>query len=68
MIFNIFAVIATLAFGILVSTSIYQIIIDNAVFMTTIHRIFLNPYFLITGAYMGVFTIYRLIILTLDER
>ena len=68
MIFNIIAVIATLVFGNIASTSIYQIIIDNAVFMTTIHSIFLNPYFLITGAYLGVFTIYRLMILSLDER
>lgn len=68
MIFNITAVISTLIFGNIAATSIYQILIDNAVFMTTIHGIFLNPYFLITGGYLGVFIIYRLIVLTWDER
>jgi hypothetical protein len=68
MIFNITAVISTLIFGNIAATSIYQILIDNAVFMTTIHGIFLNPYFLITGGYLGVFIIYRLMVLTWDER
>ncbi|MGX2959361.1 transposase [Peribacillus sp. JNUCC 23] len=67
-IFNIIAVISTSIFGNIAATSIYQILIDNAVFMTTIHGIFLNPYFLITGSYLGVFIIYRLMVLTLDER
>jgi hypothetical protein len=67
-IFNITAVISTLIFGNIAATSIYQILIDNAVFMTTIHGIFLNPYFLITGGYLGVFIIYRLMVLTWDER
>ena len=68
MIFNIIAVISTLIFGNIAATSIYQILIDNAVFMTTIHGIFLNPYFLIAGGYLGVFIIYRLMVLTWDER
>ncbi|MGE7835412.1 transposase [Viridibacillus arvi] len=68
MLFNIIAVISTIIFGSIASTSIYQIIIDNAVFMTTIHKVFLNPLFLITGSYLGIFIIYRLMILTLDER
>lgn len=68
MIFNITTVISTLIFGNIAATSIYQILIDNAVFMTTIHGIFLNPYFLITGGYLGVFIIYRLMVLTWDER
>lgn len=68
MIFNIIAVISTLILGNIAATSIYQILIDNTIFMTTIHGIFLNPYFLITGAYLGAFIIYRLVVLTLDER
>ena len=66
--FNIIAVISAVIFGNIASTSIYQILIDNAVFMTAIHGIFLNPFFLMTGAYLGVFIVYRLMILTLDER
>lgn len=68
MIFNIIAVISILIFGNIAATSIYQILIDNAVFMTTIHGVFLNPSFLITGGYLGVFIIYRLMVLTWDER
>lgn len=67
-IFNIIAVISAIIFGNIASTSIFQILVDNAVFMTAIHGIFLNPFFLITGAYLGVFIVYRLLILTLDER
>ena len=67
-IFNITAVISAIIFGNIASTSIFQILIDNAVFMTAIHGIFLNPFFLITGAYLGVFIVYRLLILTVDER
>ncbi|MGE7921452.1 transposase [Viridibacillus sp. NPDC093762] len=68
MIFNMIAVISTLIFGSIASTSIYQIIVDNAVFMTAIHKVFLNPLFLITGAYLGIYILYRLMIITLDER
>ncbi|MFJ7970932.1 transposase [Psychrobacillus sp. NPDC096389] len=66
--FNIIAVISAVIFGSIASTSIFQILIDNAVFMTAIHGIFLNPFFLTTGAYLGVFFVYRLLILTMDER
>ena len=67
-IFNVTAIISAIIFGNIASTSIFQILIDNAVFMTAIHGIFLNPFFLITGAYLGVFIVYRLLILTMAER
>lgn len=66
-IFNILALIAIVIFGDIASTSIYQIIKENAVFMTTIHAIFLNPFFLITGGYLGIYFLYRLILLTIEE-
>ncbi|MFS0874401.1 transposase [Solibacillus isronensis] len=68
LVFNILAVIFVIIFGSIASTSIYQIIIDDAVFMKKIHGLFLNELFLISGAYIGVFTIYRLMILTLHEK
>lgn len=68
LVFNILAVIFVIIFGSIASTSIYQIIIDDTVFMTKIHGLFLNELFLISGAYIGVFTIYRLMILTLHEK
>ncbi|WDV08648.1 transposase [Lysinibacillus irui] len=57
---NILAVIA--------ATSITQIILEDAVFMTTIHAVFLHPIFLITGAYLGLDVIYQLINFTIQER
>lgn len=65
---NILSVVSIIIFGSIAATSIYQIIIDNAVFMTTIHAIFLNPFFLITGAYLGIYTITRLMIITMNEK
>lgn len=66
--FNSVALISTIIFGMIAATSIYQVIIDDAVFMTTIHALFLNAWFLITGAYIGVYVIYRLALITWEER
>jgi len=65
---NIIAIMATIIAGSIVSTAIVQVLIDDEVFMTTIHAILLNPLFLITGAYLGIFIIYRLLMLTVNER
>jgi len=66
--FNVIAVIALVLFGMITSTAVYQVIIDQAVFSTAIHSIFLNPYFLITGAFLGAYFIYRLLVLTMEGR
>lgn len=67
LIFDITAIVATLVFGNIASLSIYEIIVENMVFMTTIHAIFLNPFFLATGAYMGLYILYRLLLVTMEE-
>lgn len=64
---NILMLLSLLIFGDIAASSIYQIIKDNEVFMTAIHAVFLNPIFLITGAYIGIYTIYRLILLCKKE-
>lgn len=66
-IYHVTAIIAALIFGNIASISIYQIIRDNTVFMTAIHGIFLNPYFLTTGAYLGVYILYRLLQISVEE-
>lgn len=66
-IFNLGAVVSAIIFGDIASMSVYKIIKDNTVFMTNIHSIFLNPLFLSTGGYIGIYFIYRLIIITVDE-
>ncbi|WP_174727018.1 transposase [Mesobacillus harenae] len=65
--FNLLAIIAALVFGNIASLAIYEIIQDNMVFMTNIHGILLNPFFLLTGAYLGVYLVYRLIVWTFEE-
>ncbi len=56
--FHILALLSALIFGNISSTSIHEILIDETVFMTNIHGVFLNPAFLITGAYLGLYLIY----------
>lgn len=68
LLFNILSVIAAILFSTIAATAITNIILEDAVFMTTIHAVFLNPIFLITGAYLGLYLIYRLIMMTIQER
>ena len=56
------AILSALIFGNIAATEIYEIIRDNTVFMTNIHRIFLNPLFLLTGGYLGLYAVYMLIL------
>lgn len=65
--FNLVMVLSVIIFGNIAAISVYQIIRDNEVFMTAIHAVFLNPLFLITGAYIGIYTIYRLMLLVKKE-
>jgi len=41
----------------IVKELIYKIIRDSTVFMTNIHAIFLNPFFLVTASYLGLYVI-----------
>ncbi|WP_155590893.1 transposase [Lysinibacillus cavernae] len=68
LLFNVLGVIAAILFSWIAATSITQIILEEAVFMTTIHAVFLNPIFLITGAYLGLFLIHRIMEITIHER
>lgn len=68
LVYNILAIIAILVFGNIASLSIYKVIKENSVFMTTIHAIFLNPFFLITGAYIGIYVLYRMLLLSMQEK
>ncbi|MOA47096.1 hypothetical protein D3C78_1697000 [compost metagenome] len=59
--------LSTLILGNISALAIYEILRDNTVFMTSIHAIFLNPMFLLTGAYLGVYLVYRLMLMTYEE-
>lgn len=66
--FNYIATVALFIFTIVTATFLYQILVSGKLFTTKIHAIFLNPLFLISGSYLGVYIIYRLIVLTVKER
>ncbi|MEK3662541.1 transposase [Paenibacillus odorifer] len=66
-VFNVTSVLSTLILGNISALAIYEILRDNTVFMTSIHAIFLNPMFLLTGAYLGVYLVYRLMLMTYEE-
>lgn len=68
LIYNVVAIIAALVFGNIASLSIYKIIKDKTVFMTAIHAVFLNPIFLIAGSYIGIYVLYRLLLLSMEEQ
>lgn len=61
---KLFSFIANLSFlmvASIISFAIYQIIVEQTVFMTSIHGIFLNPFLLVCGAYLLLFTMYKLL-------
>ncbi|MGV3466904.1 MAG: transposase [Heyndrickxia sp.] len=68
LLYNILAIICSLIFGNISALAILEVIRNNTVFMTTIHAIFLNFPFLITGAYLGVYLLYQLINVTFAQR
>lgn len=68
LLFNIVGMIAAILFSTIAATSITHIILEDAVFMTTIHAVFLNPLFLLTGAYLGLYLINRIIDWTIREK
>lgn len=60
--YHIIAFIAVLVFGNIAALNIYQVIVDKAVFTMDIHGLFLNPIFLLSGSYIGIYLIYSLLI------
>lgn len=65
--FNGASILSAVVFGDIAAIAIYEILKDNTVFMTNIHAIFLNPLFLITGSYLGVYLLYRLMLMAIEE-
>ncbi|MEB1808927.1 MAG: transposase [Bacillaceae bacterium] len=65
--FHSIALLAALTFGNIASFAIYTVLRDNTVFMTNIHALFLNPLFLVTGAYLGLYFIYVILRGILEE-
>ncbi|MBP1993318.1 transposase [Paenibacillus eucommiae] len=57
------AVLSGYVFVIITALAVYQIIRDNTVFMTNIHNVFNNPAFLASGAYLGNYGLYKLLLM-----
>lgn len=58
---HISAYLALYVLGTIISITIYDVLIQNLVFMTSIHGILLNPFFLLSGAYIGIYTLYLIL-------
>jgi len=58
---HISAYLALYVLGTIISITIYDVLIQNLVFMTSIHGILLNPFFLLAGAYIGIYALYLIL-------
>ncbi|MFB5252527.1 hypothetical protein ACE38F_19515 [Bacillus mycoides] len=58
---HIFAYLALYVLGTIISINIYDVLMQGLVFMTSIHGILLNPFFLLAGAYIGIYTLYLIL-------
>lgn len=67
-IYHFIALIAFLIFGNIAALSVYQVIKERTVFTMEIHGLFLNPFFLIAGSYIGIYLVYYLLLLSLDAK
>lgn len=59
--YDIIALLSVVLFSIIVTNAIYIIVLDNTVFMTNIHALFLNKIFLLVGGYLLFYIIYQLL-------
>lgn len=55
------ALVSLVSFNGSLSTSVFQTLKDQTIFMTTIHQVLLDPFFLIGGGYIGLYAVYLLI-------
>ncbi|KFN01508.1 hypothetical protein D0U04_09870 [Bacillus clarus] len=58
---DLIAYLSLYTLGTTISINIYDVLAHDLVFTTTIHGILLNPLFLATGAYVGVYSLFRLL-------
>ncbi|WP_026572897.1 hypothetical protein [Bacillus sp. UNC438CL73TsuS30] len=65
--YHVVAIISVLIFGNIASIGILNIINDGTVFMTNIHALFLNPFFLMTGGYLGFYLLYLIVLRALND-
>ncbi|WAH36435.1 transposase [Alicyclobacillus dauci] len=67
LVYDVVALISAIVSFSASSTTIYSVIKNNTVFMTTLHALFIDPFFLIPSAYLGVYVIYMLCIAVFEQ-
>lgn len=61
--FHLIAFVALITFANIVVIKVYEINVDGTVFTMKIHGLFVNPLFLVSGAYLGVYVIYLVLLI-----
>lgn len=61
--FDVVAVVAAFMFFVIAADAIRETIVHDTVFMTEVHEVLVNPFFLGAGAYLGPYAIGRLVML-----
>lgn len=58
-VFDGIAVIALFVFFVIAATGVMETLVHDTVFMTEVHHVLLNPFFLASGAYLGPYAVGR---------
>ncbi|MGE6228010.1 hypothetical protein [Paenibacillus chitinolyticus] len=53
---------ALVLFSGIAGVTVGEILVNNTVFMTSVHKVFLNPVFLVSGGWLGLYALQRLIV------
>lgn len=61
--YHLIAFIALITFSNIIVIKVYEIITEGDVFTMEIHGLFLNPLFIISGAYLGIYVTFLLLLL-----
>lgn len=63
-IFDLVAALSVLLANIAAGLAVLEIKQENTEFTTHVHQIFMDPLFLVTTGYIGVYSVYRLLVAT----
>ncbi|SEG36999.1 hypothetical protein [Paenibacillus sp. UNC499MF] len=61
-IMDVAAYAALVLFSAIAGVTVTEILVNDTVFMTSVHKVFLNPLFLASGGWLGLYALQRLIV------
>lgn len=67
-IYNVLAFISLYLFSVTVALYVLDTILEEKVYNTTIHGILLNPFFIISGGYFGMYALYQILRLIFSRK